>query len=327
MKARKPKKPRAPPKPKLSKWEASAARENERRRRKAPLFFHAGLVPMATPEEREGMFGPAFRERLDREDAKRQAAEEALGVKLTAEVQALVTAEKFAELEERLARFPSRASFYRGILDELRRPAEEPPPRASTTSPACDAHRAGSALRRGAWGRRGGCGGRRWACDPAGDDRRGAWRRPHPRASRAAAPLCLVRVDAEPGGHPKRPRLQHPPPGLPVVPGLPARPLEALPRLQSATRVSLGPALGGVPGPPRRDPHVRPRRARRRPGAVGSIAPHVHEMRVLRAAQGGARREDPRHHDATGRGARARLTILILRREECAAKLYHQVRP
>lgn len=37
------------------KWEKSAERENERRRRDAPLLFWAGLVPKATAAERKQM--------------------------------------------------------------------------------------------------------------------------------------------------------------------------------------------------------------------------------------------------------------------------------
>jgi hypothetical protein len=36
-----------------TRWEKSAERENARRRRDAPLFVAAGIVPLATPEERE----------------------------------------------------------------------------------------------------------------------------------------------------------------------------------------------------------------------------------------------------------------------------------
>lgn len=121
---RKPKGPKGPPK---TRWEKSADRENERRRAKAPLFFHAGLVPKVTPEEREARFGPAFQGQIEREDLERIQRENERGGELRERVRAIVSAEKFAELEERTGRWLSVASYYGPILDELVRDATSLP--------------------------------------------------------------------------------------------------------------------------------------------------------------------------------------------------------
>lgn len=39
--------------PKDKDWKKAAQRENARREKAAPLLFHAGLIPKATPEDRE----------------------------------------------------------------------------------------------------------------------------------------------------------------------------------------------------------------------------------------------------------------------------------
>src|SRR5690242_10847000 len=104
------------------RWEMSAERENERRRKKAPLLVHAGLVPLATAEERREKFGDA-RARAEREHDERQRIEDARGAELRDQVRTKVSPEKFAELQERRGMWPSDAAFFGYILKELERDA------------------------------------------------------------------------------------------------------------------------------------------------------------------------------------------------------------
>jgi hypothetical protein len=115
----KPKEPKAPPK---TKWEASAERRNARAVAKAPLFAHAGLVPVVTAEEQqrhvEGM-ADDFAART----AALHARHRAKAAQWRAEVAGHVTAEAIAALEQRLTAIPKSpeylADFWRGELLRL----------------------------------------------------------------------------------------------------------------------------------------------------------------------------------------------------------------
>jgi len=106
-----------PGEPKKTRWELSAERENARRQKKAPLFFHAGLVPRATPEEREARFGDEFRARIEREDLERRQKEADAEDNAREQVRNLVTPEQFTELEEK--RSDDRPNYWRLVLHRI----------------------------------------------------------------------------------------------------------------------------------------------------------------------------------------------------------------
>lgn len=100
-------KPKGPPR---TRWEKSADNENLRRWNKAPLFVHAGLIPLATPEEREAKFGDA-RERAERGIAEMDARNAALAAGYREQVQARVSAEELAELDVKVERWGLANAF------------------------------------------------------------------------------------------------------------------------------------------------------------------------------------------------------------------------
>lgn len=106
MTAPKKKRVRKPKGPLKTRWEKSADRENDRRRKKASLFVHAGIVPLATPAEREAKFGGA------REEAERSFEEDRIRRE-----------RRGAELEERGRGWPSEEHYYGFILEEMAREA------------------------------------------------------------------------------------------------------------------------------------------------------------------------------------------------------------
>lgn len=101
------KKPKTP-KPKKTRWEQSADRENDRRWKKAPLFVHAGIVPLATPEERQAKHergAEAQKARLEEAERRREAdAVKAASVRL--EVAALVPADDLARMDRSVQTYP-----------------------------------------------------------------------------------------------------------------------------------------------------------------------------------------------------------------------------
>lgn len=107
-------KPKGPPK---TRWEKSADLENARRWNRAPLFVHAGLVPLATPAERQVVI-ERHRTLAEQGHEERQRAEAARGVELREKVRALVSPEKFAELEAQ-RHFPNDAGFYDRVLRQI----------------------------------------------------------------------------------------------------------------------------------------------------------------------------------------------------------------
>lgn len=120
--AAKKKRVRKPPGPTKTRWEKSAERENARRWKKAPLFVYGGLVPLATPAERQEHIELIWKDGDRRREAQEQQ-DAARGQELREKVRARVTPEKFAELEVRYttSKFPSEAIFFSHVNDELDR--------------------------------------------------------------------------------------------------------------------------------------------------------------------------------------------------------------
>lgn len=106
----------------LARWEASAARQNERLAAKAPLFAHAGLVPTATAEEQRRKVEAAQADQEKRR-AELAAKHTAVGEAYRAWVAERVTAEELVELERRRAWCPPTpeydADFWSGKLRKL----------------------------------------------------------------------------------------------------------------------------------------------------------------------------------------------------------------
>lgn len=109
-----------------TRWEKSADRENERRRAKAPLFVHAGVVPLATPEQRQVQIEGGLR----RFEEQRQATvlrEEQEAITKREDVRGRVTPEEFAKLEARcqsrdgrvFGGYPSLWFYWTSIIDSL----------------------------------------------------------------------------------------------------------------------------------------------------------------------------------------------------------------
>jgi hypothetical protein len=111
------KKPPAPPK---TRWEKSADRENERRRKKAPLFVHAGVVPLATPEERQQRYERGLETRLAglREQEKQQAEKGAKAAAVREEIARLVSPEELAEMDRVRGSYPSNHDYSVGFWAE-----------------------------------------------------------------------------------------------------------------------------------------------------------------------------------------------------------------
>lgn len=100
------------------RWERSADRANERSRRKAPLFFAAGLVPIVTAAERKAKLGGAHRRAIEH-DRERLRVEAEKGAEFREQVRLQVSAEKFAELEGRRHERATEAAFWGSVLDAL----------------------------------------------------------------------------------------------------------------------------------------------------------------------------------------------------------------
>jgi hypothetical protein len=86
------------------RWELSAKRENERRRRAAPLLFAAGLVPTVTAQEQEERWAGS-RNRMEAWLAERNAQERVLAARWRGEVAAAATTEQLEEFDASWARF------------------------------------------------------------------------------------------------------------------------------------------------------------------------------------------------------------------------------
>lgn len=117
MAAAKKRRARKPKGPQKTRWEKSADAENARRWKRAPLFVHAGLVPLATPEERQ-VIVERHRTLAEQGQEERLRVAAARGVELRERVRELVSHEKFAELEAQ-PHWPDDAGFFDRVLRKI----------------------------------------------------------------------------------------------------------------------------------------------------------------------------------------------------------------
>jgi hypothetical protein len=92
------------------RWERSAARANERSRRDAPLLVHAGVVPLATPEQRREGRRHAVVAGVENARAHEQEVEGKAGA-YRALVASAVSPRKLAELEAHRAVLPETPEY------------------------------------------------------------------------------------------------------------------------------------------------------------------------------------------------------------------------
>ena len=133
------------------RWIQSAARENERRERSAPLLYHTGVLAKASPEEREARMRAACAADDGEEDRRREEKWDAQADEHRALVRGVVDDDEVAELDARRGKLPLDgvygASFWH---DEARKRGLLPDPAWLVEVRAIEARRRERAARLGA---------------------------------------------------------------------------------------------------------------------------------------------------------------------------------